>query len=473
MTDLFRFRRASAVLDKFHELERQEIYFAPPEDLNDPMEGYKDVVWQGDAVVWHNLFRHFLLNAMLMAHRPLGGPSFGEADIRKVIYATFDDLPPAPATARDVYMEICSQFFAEPGISSFVEKLGARSRPMRREELAHYLRALYPFFLHLFFTHPSLKDVFTMTTPAEAFREQMERMNRSLEALVTLDPAQVASAEALFLAGDGLAVQEQIRLDVNLNGSLPPYAALFSYNFASSYVRALDQLIHYPAYYACFARIATNASMWGTYGDSHRGVALKFKTSANEAGDPVLQLKGVTGWHGRQGGAIEPDFGFRGHSVRNVEYSNTYPEIDFFRSIGHLPQRAINRFWFRDETGRESPIRAAIAEDEAKWREGYWAGFEAGLVRKTLDWAHEQEARIAIHSMLDSYDDPRYRKLQYRFQDLAGIVFGVNTHEADKTSIVKIIAAKCKAEGRSGFEFYQTRYVRQQQGFQIIPLSLL
>lgn len=43
----------------------------------------------------------------------------------------------------------------------------------------------------------------------------MERMIRSIEALVTSDLAPVASAEALFLAGEGLAVQEQIRLDVN------------------------------------------------------------------------------------------------------------------------------------------------------------------------------------------------------------------------------------------------------------------
>ena len=40
-------------------------------------------------------------------------------------------------------------------------------------------------------------------------------MIRSIEALVTPDLAPVASAGALFLAGEELAVQEQIRLDVN------------------------------------------------------------------------------------------------------------------------------------------------------------------------------------------------------------------------------------------------------------------
>jgi hypothetical protein len=39
----------------------QEIYFAPPENLNDPMEGYKDVFWSGDLIAWRNLLRHYLL----------------------------------------------------------------------------------------------------------------------------------------------------------------------------------------------------------------------------------------------------------------------------------------------------------------------------------------------------------------------------------------------------------------------------
>jgi len=42
ISHLYRFRRADAVLDKYEELSRQEIYFSPPEELNDPMEGYKE-----------------------------------------------------------------------------------------------------------------------------------------------------------------------------------------------------------------------------------------------------------------------------------------------------------------------------------------------------------------------------------------------------------------------------------------------
>jgi hypothetical protein len=78
-----------------------------------------------------------------------------------------------------------------------------------------------------------------------------------------------------------------------------------------------------------------------------------------------------------------------------------------------------------------------------------------------------------LHSILGSYQERQYRKLQYRFQDLSAIVFGINTREADKVAIVKLIAEKCETEGRADFKFFQTRYLRQQQRFDIIPLSLL
>ena len=61
MTDLYRLRPLKYLLgEEYRELERQSIYFASLEELNDPMEGFRDIVWQGDQIVWTNLFRHYL-----------------------------------------------------------------------------------------------------------------------------------------------------------------------------------------------------------------------------------------------------------------------------------------------------------------------------------------------------------------------------------------------------------------------------
>ena len=103
ISHLYRFRPASAVLDKYEELAKQEIYFSPPEELNDPMEGYKDVFWSGDRIVWRNLFRHYLLCLLeTMFSCLVLGPEFDTASLKTTIFSAFEHLPVAPVrlTAR-------------------------------------------------------------------------------------------------------------------------------------------------------------------------------------------------------------------------------------------------------------------------------------------------------------------------------------------------------------------------------------
>jgi hypothetical protein len=69
MTEYFyRYRPIKAVLDGFHELESQEIYFSTPDELNDPMEGSKDLFWRGDEIVWRNFLRHYILCVLQTAN---------------------------------------------------------------------------------------------------------------------------------------------------------------------------------------------------------------------------------------------------------------------------------------------------------------------------------------------------------------------------------------------------------------------
>ena len=59
---LYRFRSVEQVLDKYNELQNQEIYFADPAELNDPIEGLRNVVWQGTTSEWVNLFELYVLS---------------------------------------------------------------------------------------------------------------------------------------------------------------------------------------------------------------------------------------------------------------------------------------------------------------------------------------------------------------------------------------------------------------------------
>ena len=58
--EVYRFRSIDRLLGEDQELEKKTIYFASPDQLNDPMEGYRDIVWRGDEIVWTNLFTHYV-----------------------------------------------------------------------------------------------------------------------------------------------------------------------------------------------------------------------------------------------------------------------------------------------------------------------------------------------------------------------------------------------------------------------------
>ena len=71
----YRFRTLKNIFE-YKELENLEIYFASNEELNDPMEAYKTVIFQGDNIMWHNLFKNYILclSRFMLANQLKGNP---------------------------------------------------------------------------------------------------------------------------------------------------------------------------------------------------------------------------------------------------------------------------------------------------------------------------------------------------------------------------------------------------------------
>jgi len=65
------------------------------------------------------------------------------------------------------------------------------------------------------------------------------------------------------------------------------------------------------------------------------------------------------------------------------------------------------------------------------------------------------------------------RKLKYRFSDLKGIIFGIDTPEEDKLAIIGVIDERCRKENRKEFEFYQAHYSKHTGKIEALPLNLI
>ncbi|SRR6266446_5615825 len=207
---LYRFRSIRALVDEFHELENQQIYFSPPSQLNDPLEDFKDIVWIGDHIVWRNLLRHYLLclvQATVLS--VMSGKDFTQGSCAKLVHLSPDDLPEAPI--RDKYASICSEFLNAEAPQALLVAL-TPARQVRRDELLFYLRMLQPLALSTVvkgLAHQGLALVQT-----DVLEQISEKMTKAIQNILAVLPTEEL-VDAMFSMSENLASQVNLIHDYN------------------------------------------------------------------------------------------------------------------------------------------------------------------------------------------------------------------------------------------------------------------
>ena len=143
-----RFRSTDSLLGPRKELENQEIYFAAPEQLNDPVEGFKDICWRGDEIVWENFFRHYLLclEHVCLLHIIDG----------KMRLLVKDDIPvllpskglPALPEYHQMHADIEDRFLRDSllmghPIGRYIREFAKTPRIIRRDEFLLYMTVIH------------------------------------------------------------------------------------------------------------------------------------------------------------------------------------------------------------------------------------------------------------------------------------------------------------------------------------------
>ena len=241
---------------------------------------------------------------------------------------------------------------------------------------------------------------------------------------------------------------------------------LLNCNFPKDYLAQLERLLYPGWYVACFMRDYRNSSTWGNYGDKHEGVCLIFEAERTSGRDS-LTLNQITG-DSNQGERWQPsplDF-------HEVKYGDKAGEIDFFRSIGRLPEAKLIEAWYSDKDGNLSECSDHLQKNTESWRENYWDNFYPNITIKTKDWEYEQESRLLLYSLIGDLSERRCRTLTYDFSSLKGIIFGIRTPHSDKLKIIETIHKKCRKNNRTDFEFFQAYCCHETGGIQKYRLNL-
>ncbi len=469
MTDhMYRFRSIHALLDGFNELENQEIYFASPEELNDPLEGYKDIFWDGDNIVWNNLLNHHLF-CLLKVYMLwiVGGNSYK---------LTPDDIPtlgnkssfPTDKLSK-VFDNIYCKLMKREDISEIVKTLSKNSRRIRMNEFHLILGNIL---------HPCLSLI------TDALIHEGLLNKRTLDLFSDKDPSMINIIDKILNSNEAIDIQrisdvsiarkrlqEQVSLSYMGNskvGTLQENTDFIFNKFTNYYLENLEQLMFPKWFTACFMSECSNSSVWGHYGENHKGICLIFNTEEKD-NRKYLQLRGVNGFNS----SSKYTRGQINMRLYAIDYIDGFEEIDFFKSIGNLSTPDLSKFWYSDQDNNVSVCSEDITNNENAWRTRYWDNFIKSVTKKSLDWKYENEYRAILTEGVVDRSPISHRKHTYDFSLLNGIIFGINTEEKDKLKAIEIIKRKCKENQRKGFSFYQAYYCHDTHKIEKYKLNLI
>lgn len=473
ITQLYRLRSARHLLRDYNELRDQSIYFAKPDELNDPMEGFRDIVWKGDDVVWTNLFRHYVscVNLTITLIKLQGNEVTITPNDIPIEGLAGEHPPPMETTILD---ELCTVVFERCRLHQLIHDLSTSNRPVRRDELLIYLKFIH--FVTIDETHNIhvRHGITPGSAPSRVFLDPPQppaNIPRLIQQLYVERPditesaiSSIFSVSSLLFDNLNLMKKYDVRKqDSAFKNSEQLNRELIFLDFPKAYVSQLTRILYPRWYVACFLEDCTNSSVWGHYGDNHRGAALIFDAS-NDSGHLQLELKRIVGFSGgpsTTSGDTSSKLTWRYSPMEfhRIRYQKEIEELDFFRSIGVLPVNRLIERWYTNQAGVRSKCADHIAADsEESWREAYWKSFFRDISVKTEDWSYEKEVRLVLTSSFVDLDQQSTRQLTYKFESLAGIVFGINMSDEDKMDIIDIVLTKCKESKRTAFDFFQAYY---------------
>lgn len=441
---MYRFRSLENLIGEFKELEKQEIYFASLSELNDPLERNIQFYWEGDEILWRNLFKHYVLcleNTVSYSRLIDENEKIPEKVISPFIYE--ENLP--TEEYKKHIQEIFDDFFSKKVIKSILRFILSIPHKIYEDEILFYLFLISSTALDSIFKidyqNGLLKD---MSIYKNNDIKKFEKSIENLEKADIWNSKEEFSYKKLikFINGFNSGFQYKLLIEKTVS---PKFQTVFI-DFPKIYLNNIKKLTYPDVYIACFMDNCLDSSIWGTYGNNHTGICLKFKSTSN-----IFKLK-----------SLEES---REYNFEKINYTTHSKQRNFFTSLGRLSGNQLVGQWFTYNSIKSNYYDNVFSIKE-KWREEYWNFFHETLLIKLPSWSNEKESRIILYDNLSIYSEPQKRLFKYDFSDLESIIFGMKTPHEDKQKIIKIIQKKCKENSRDKLDFFEMKYDVEKQSIQ-------
>ncbi|WP_417316268.1 DUF2971 domain-containing protein [Cycloclasticus pugetii] len=463
LNHLYRFRPVSRLLggDRESELEDCYIYFSPPEKLNDPLEGHREVIFKGDSVVWENFFQHYM-DCLLIRNTQYFIDEFDVLDFP--LYPNYEVQAVPPENYKEI-TGLVSRFFDSPNVKRHIAVLAFKEREINQSELMLHLRSIQPFAMHVISEVLVSYDLVEkgygingapheeLLTVSTSLLEYFEGLGDEL-----LEAEFDSSALALLRSDDLIKGYARFKIGESKNWTR------LCMDFPEEFLVSRIRLTTSEWFVSCFMENCENSAIWGTYGNDHKGVCLKFKVN-NDNGQPGISLmkpglnQGIKWW-------TQTKFHFS-----KVSYTEKSPDLDFFCSLGGYDAQEIIDKWYTDRNGNVSSRKRDVFDNYSQWHANYHRDNFKSLTVKTRHWSNEQEYRLILKSQFNSRIEEDNRKLRYTFDDLDGIIFGIKTADSDKYKLIEMVERMCQTRNREEFTFYQSFYDSSTDAIRYRPVA--
>lgn len=439
---LYRFRSDNE--NTIDELNKNYFYFALPKELNDPMEGFIKLYWEGDYVLWRNFLKHYLYtftNTLLNIY-------ISPETIKDPLPIHFDETMLPSKEFIEIFEEIRDTFFDNKEIISFINYLTKLKHRIYIKELKQYLGFIQIITLSIIVNVLKKHSILDWTVVPVKKLDVFKQLELVMPAAETQYPQYI---KYFFDAFDKVRNEMNLSFKITFKDKDKNGLKHFFINeFSNKYIDEVKSLALATPCVVSFMEDYSSPAFWGYYGNNHKGICLIFDD--NEKSNEI-RFDFKTTW-----GGIAT-------LTQTVKYKTEFEDVNFFKMLGSLSLYAIDKFWLTDWDGNKTEY-LKIGENYLTddWRKEYNTTLFNSFTVKLPDWEKEKEHRLVIEKEMFANDSIDSRKFVYDFNLLKGVIFGFRTDDEFKIKVIDIIKSKCKTIGRNDFHFYQAGY-NEKTGF--------
>lgn len=460
MERYYRFRNAERLLGRpacgdtparSGELDDLTIYFASPQELNDPLEGHRETYFQGDLIVWRNLIRHYtlLLYASVVDVYAEGGDGLIKyPNLRPENYS---------GVSREVLEAAIAEVLSNREITLYLIALAGAQRRVSKKELVSHLHTLHSAIITLVMNELShyfdLPDAARYNSVLQTFLNYIGQRSSEIR-----DEGGSPNIARYIEIGTKFK-QQSLRANVGRDESLSSGLLTIFINFPEHFAEQIDYLVFPHWYVACFMKNCVNSSIWGSYGDNHKGICLIYKPD-RERGGNALTFHGLPFEFVKIKNEHKPKDQWwinmpLSLPLMEVKYNSEFASVNFFTSLHNEEPEWVHSYWYSGEDGSLSACGAWMANVNEEVYFRHRELFLQTLTTKIAHWENETECRVVIEGLPWA---PGERQVKYSLHQLEGLIFGISTPDDVKIKVIKKIAEHCKAQRRSDFKFYQAKF---------------